>query len=218
MPADGKTFPSANGRSIRCRVGFRLDKVELNPADARVRVQAGNVRLDLGGSAKAMPSIVPANCLRNGDFSCARAWGFSSVLALDAPPGRDGWPLTISLPAPARARAAACDGTAPLLERFGHSQKGSHRGPAHRHPGAQPGGRLDFRRRGRAWLRRSLAKTRQRAGGNLRDRRIAVGSRRGAFHRLHDHVSGRDRRSVPTYPVSSAHPDIDPTIPQDRTC
>ena len=99
-----KHFHRQTGGAFDVALGSGLDKVELNPADARVRVQASNVRLDLGGIGKGYAIDRAGELLEEWGISHALVHGgFSSVLALDAPPGRDGWPLTISLPAPGPA-------------------------------------------------------------------------------------------------------------------
>ena len=102
-------FHRQTGGAFDISLGSGLDKVELNPAALRVRVHAGNVRLDLGGIGKGYAVDRAGELLEEWGICQALVHGgFSSVLALDAPPGRDGWPLTISLPAP---------GPAPLLLR-----------------------------------------------------------------------------------------------------
>ncbi|HEU4891904.1 MAG TPA: FAD:protein FMN transferase, partial [Vicinamibacterales bacterium] len=65
------------------------------------------VRLDLGGIGKGYAVDLMAEVLEEWRLSAALVHGgFSSVLALDAPPGQDGWPLTLSDPgAPSRELA-----------------------------------------------------------------------------------------------------------------
>jgi len=99
-----KHFHRQTGGAFDVALGSGLDKVELNLAEARVRLHAGNVRLDLGGIGKGYAVDRAGELLEEWGIGRALVHGgFSSVLALDAPPGRDGWPLTISLPAPGPA-------------------------------------------------------------------------------------------------------------------
>ena len=103
-------FHRQTGGAFDVALGSGLDKVELSPADARVRVHAGNVHLNLGGMGKGYAVDRAGELLEEWGICHALVHGgFSSVLALDAPPGRTGWPLTISLPAP---------GPAPVLLRM----------------------------------------------------------------------------------------------------
>ena len=82
-------------------LGSGLDAVELVPAESCVRMNAPGVHLDLGGIGKGYAIDRAGELLEEWEICHALLHGgFSSVLALEAPPGRQGWPLTISLPAP----------------------------------------------------------------------------------------------------------------------
>ena len=78
-------------------LGSGLDTVSLDPQRLVVRANAGGVRLDLGGIGKGYAVDRMAEVL--AEWGVERAvihGGFSSVLALEAPVGCEGWPLTIS--------------------------------------------------------------------------------------------------------------------------
>lgn len=80
-------------------LGSGLEAVEMIPAESRARVHAEKVRLDLGGIGKGYAIDRAGELLQEWEIDRALVHGgFSSVLVLDAPPGREGWPLTISLP------------------------------------------------------------------------------------------------------------------------
>ena len=64
-----------------------------------MRARKAGVRLDLGGIGKGYAVDRVAELLEEwGVDQALLHGGFSSVLALKAPPGRDGWPLTLSAP------------------------------------------------------------------------------------------------------------------------
>jgi thiamine biosynthesis lipoprotein len=93
-------FFHETGGAFDISLGSGLGGIELFPSESRVGVRAGGVRLDLGGIGKGY-AIDRAGELLN-EWEVNRAiihGGFSSVLVLEPPPGREGWPLTISLPA-----------------------------------------------------------------------------------------------------------------------
>ncbi len=80
-------------------LGSGLDAVELIPADARVRIHADKAKLDLGGIGKGYAIDRAGELLQEWEINRSVIHGgFSSVLVLDAPAGREGWPLTISVP------------------------------------------------------------------------------------------------------------------------
>jgi thiamine biosynthesis lipoprotein len=64
-----------------------------------VRAGTSGARLDLGGIGKGYAVDLMAELLEEWGLERALVHGgFSSVLVLDAPPGRRGWPLTLSDP------------------------------------------------------------------------------------------------------------------------
>ena len=88
-------------------IGTGLSSLELDPDESLVLATTAGVRLDLGGIGKGYAVDLMADVLEEWGLSAALVHGgFSSVLALDAPPGHDGWPLTLSDPgAPSRELA-----------------------------------------------------------------------------------------------------------------
>ena len=108
-------------------LGSGLDRLSFDPQRQEVRADAAGARLDLGGIGKGYAVDRMAEVL--AEWGVERAvihGGFSSVLALEAPLGWEGWPLTMSAPdgaggapfilIPARRRAFSASGT----------QKGDH--------------------------------------------------------------------------------------------
>lgn len=72
---------------------------ELNEAEHTVMLSAGGVQIDLGGIGKGYAVDRVAELLRDWSIDVALiSGGYSSVLALDAPPGKKGWPLTTTNP------------------------------------------------------------------------------------------------------------------------
>jgi thiamine biosynthesis lipoprotein len=115
------------GGAFDVSIGSGLDSLELAPDELTVRARADGVRLDLGGIGKGYAVDRMAELLDEWEVRRALVHGgFSSVLALEAPRDRDGWPLTLSAPRPgeqkvlarvsARHRALSASGT----------QKGGH--------------------------------------------------------------------------------------------
>jgi thiamine biosynthesis lipoprotein len=114
------------GGAFDISLGSGLDRLSLDPRRLEVRANAGGARLDLGGIGKGYAVDRMAEVL--AEWGVERAvihGGLSSVLALEAPVGCEGWPLTMSAPdgaaAPfvliqARRRAFSASGT----------QKGDH--------------------------------------------------------------------------------------------
>ena len=79
-------------------LGSGLDTLSLDPPRLEVRATAAGVRLDLGGIGKGYAVDRMAEVLT--EWGVERAvlhGGFSSVLALEAPVGCEGWPLTMSV-------------------------------------------------------------------------------------------------------------------------
>lgn len=76
------------------------DLLQLNEAEHTVRLSASPVLIDLGGIGKGYTVDCIAELLKEWSIDTALiSGGYSSVLALDAPPGTQGWPLTLSNPA-----------------------------------------------------------------------------------------------------------------------
>ncbi len=87
------------GGAFDVSMGTGLASLVLDPDDSLVRATTAGVRLDLGGIGKGYAVDLMAEELEEWGLSAALVHGgFSSVLALDAPPGQDGWPLTLSDP------------------------------------------------------------------------------------------------------------------------
>ncbi|MHC4753038.1 MAG: FAD:protein FMN transferase [Planctomycetota bacterium] len=75
------------------------DLLQLDEADHTVQLLADSVQIDLGGVGKGYAVDRIAELLRDWSIDTALiSGGYSSVLALDAPPGTKGWPLTLSNP------------------------------------------------------------------------------------------------------------------------
>jgi thiamine biosynthesis lipoprotein len=115
------------GGTFDISIGSGLERLELVPDEFAVRAHGEGARLDLGGIGKGYAVDRMGELLEEWDIGSALIHGgFSSVLARDAPPGRDGWPLTLSAPGPgeggvlarisARHKALSASGT----------QKGAH--------------------------------------------------------------------------------------------
>ena len=92
------------GGAFDVSIGTGLPSLEFDAEDCVVRATQEGVRLDLGGIGKGYAVDLMAEVLE--DWGLRRALvhgGFSSVLTLEAPDGREGWPLTLSDPgAPSR--------------------------------------------------------------------------------------------------------------------
>lgn len=88
-------------------MGRGLHSLELDAEDCVVRATTGGVPIDLGGIGKGYAVDLMAEVLEEWGLPVALVHGgFSSVLALEAPPGHEGWPLTLSDPgAPSRVLA-----------------------------------------------------------------------------------------------------------------
>jgi len=95
------------GGAFDVSIGTGLPSLELDPDDFLVRATSSGVRIDLGGIGKGYAVDLMAELLEEWGLGMALVHGgFSSVLALEAPAGRDGWPLTLSDPgAPSRVLA-----------------------------------------------------------------------------------------------------------------
>jgi len=103
-------------------IGSGLERLELDVDELAVHARGDGVRLDLGGIGKGFAVDQMASLLEEWGLERSLVHGgWSSVLALDPPPGRDGWPLSMSAPAAptagplarisARQRAMSASGT-----------------------------------------------------------------------------------------------------------
>ena len=87
------------GGAFDVSIGTGLPSLELDTEGCEVRSTRGGVRIDLGGIGKGYAVDLMAELLEEWGLETALVHGgFSSVLALEAPPGLDGWPLTLSDP------------------------------------------------------------------------------------------------------------------------
>lgn len=108
----------------RLRTGANL--LQLDEREHTVCLSAGGVQVDLGGIGKGYAVDRVAELLREWNIDMALiSGGYSSVLAMDAPAGTKGWPLTLSDPADHECILAR-----PVLQRRALSgsgvQKGGH--------------------------------------------------------------------------------------------
>lgn len=88
------------GGAFDVSIGTGLPSLELDADDCVVRAATAGVQVDLGGIGKGYAVDLMAEVLEEWGIRAAFVHGgFSSVLALEPPDGRDGWPLTISDPA-----------------------------------------------------------------------------------------------------------------------
>jgi len=87
------------GGAFDVSIGTGLTSLDFDPGGFMVSARAGGVQLDLGGIGKGYAVDLMAELLEEWGLERALVHGgFSSVLVLDAPPGRRGWPLTLSDP------------------------------------------------------------------------------------------------------------------------
>jgi thiamine biosynthesis lipoprotein len=81
----------------RLHTGTNL--LQLNEAEHTIKLSVSGVQIDLGGIGKGYAVDRVAELLRDWSIDVALiSGGYSSVLALDAPPGKKGWPLTMTNP------------------------------------------------------------------------------------------------------------------------
>ena len=86
-------------RTFDVSIGSGLDRLELRPDALEVRAREAGARLDLGGIGKGYAVDRMAEELEEWDVVHALVHGgYSSVLALEPPEGREGWPLTLTAP------------------------------------------------------------------------------------------------------------------------
>jgi thiamine biosynthesis lipoprotein len=80
-------------------IGTGLPSLELDAEESVVRATTGGVHIDLGGIGKGYAVDLMAELLEEWGLQVALVHGgFSSVLALEPPFERDGWPVTLSDP------------------------------------------------------------------------------------------------------------------------
>jgi thiamine biosynthesis lipoprotein len=108
-------------------IGTGLDRLELVADDFSVRAHADGIRLDLGGLGKGYAVDRMAELLEEWEIrSTLVHGGFSSVLALAPPPGREGWSLTLSDPWAGHARVLARIEARQLALSASGTRKGTH--------------------------------------------------------------------------------------------
>lgn len=79
--------------------GDSMDLIKLNEADVTIELLVSSVKIDLGGIGKGYALDRMAQLLREWSIDTALLHGgYSSVLALEAPPATKGWPVSISKP------------------------------------------------------------------------------------------------------------------------
>jgi len=82
----------------RMRTGTNL--FQLNEDEHTITLAASPMQIDLGGIGKGYAVDRVAELLRDWSVDIALiSGGYSSVLAMDSPPGKKGWPLTMTNPA-----------------------------------------------------------------------------------------------------------------------
>ena len=87
------------GGAFDVSIGTGLASLDFDPDESTVHATASGVQIDLGGIGKGYAVDLMADTLEEWDVPLSLAHGgFSSVLALDPPSDRDGWPLTLSDP------------------------------------------------------------------------------------------------------------------------
>ena len=110
----------------RARLHTGSNLIQLDEQEHTIRLAASPVLIDLGGIGKGYAVDRVAELLREWSIETALiSGGYSSVLALEAPPGTNGWPLTLSDPADRtrilarpRLRAGALGGSG--VQKGGH--------------------------------------------------------------------------------------------------
>jgi thiamine biosynthesis lipoprotein len=91
-------FALTNG-AFDVSIGTGLESLELDADACAIAATRRGVRIDLGGVGKGYAVDLMAELLEEWGVERALVHGgFSSVLALEPPPGRHGWPLTLSTP------------------------------------------------------------------------------------------------------------------------
>ncbi len=115
------------GRAFDVSIGTGLESLELDPDAFAVRAGAAGARVDLGGIGKGYAVDRMAEVMEEWDVPRALVHGgFSSVLALEAPPDRDGWPLTLSAPGPGPREVLARVSARQVAFSASGTRKGAH--------------------------------------------------------------------------------------------
>jgi thiamine biosynthesis lipoprotein len=100
---------------------------DIDPDGFAVCARADGVHLDLGGIGKGYAADRMAELLEEWEVPHALVHGgFSSVLALEGPPDREGWPLTLSAPGPGENRVLARVAARQTAFSASGTQKGAH--------------------------------------------------------------------------------------------
>jgi FAD:protein FMN transferase len=87
------------GGAFDISIGTGLPSLELDADEYLVHATKGGVQVDLGGIGKGYAVDLLAELLEEWGLQLALVHGgFSSILALEPPTGREGWPLTLSDP------------------------------------------------------------------------------------------------------------------------
>ena len=121
------------GGAFDISIGTGLASLELNPDEFLVHATKGGVQVDLGGIGKGYAVDLMAELLEEWGLQVALVHGgFSSVLALEPPAGRDGWPLTAERSRGSLTRARPPLGAPDSARGLRLAQGGPHPGPAHR--------------------------------------------------------------------------------------
>jgi thiamine biosynthesis lipoprotein len=114
-------------RAFDVSIGTGLDSLELDPDAFVVRAGTNGVRLDLGGIGKGYAVDLMGDVMEEWEIPRGLVHGgFSSVLVLDAPPERDGWPLTLSAPGPGPREILARLSARQVALSASGTQKGAH--------------------------------------------------------------------------------------------
>ncbi|MCK5565496.1 MAG: FAD:protein FMN transferase [Planctomycetes bacterium] len=102
------------------------DNIKLNDTDHTIELSTAPVAVDLGGIGKGYALNIMARLLKEWSIDYALLHGgYSSVLALDAPEGTNGWPVTFSDPDDRQKTIARVELANAALSASG-LQKGSH--------------------------------------------------------------------------------------------
>jgi thiamine biosynthesis lipoprotein len=115
------------GRAFDVAIGSGLESLDLDPDGFAVHAGKGGVLLDLGGIGKGYAVDRMAELFEEWEVRHALVHGgYSSVRALEAPPDRDGWPLTLSAPGPGAQRVLARLSARQTALSASGTQKGAH--------------------------------------------------------------------------------------------